>query len=141
MRKIVFSFFFIFLAAGIFAQAETKENPAKKATQESVELFKLDSQQAAKMQAIQERKFTNLAEIEKLKATDGELYLKKLNALQYGIDMSTKRMLNENQGAIYQQRQLERRQKKAELYKQLINTGASSQEVNIQLVEAELKNF
>ncbi len=141
MRKIEFSLFFILLAAGLFAQTETKEAAAKNATQVSIALFKLDSQQAAKMQQIQQRKFTNLEEIEKLKDANGELYLKKLNALKYGIDMSVERMLNDNQRAIYHQRRLATRQKKAELYNQLIKTGASSQEINIQLVELDLKNF
>jgi hypothetical protein len=94
-----------------------------------VKTYNLDEAQAATAIEIQERRFRNLAEIESLKNTNRDMYRHKFKAIQSSTDASLRRMLNEEQMAIYNQRKQELRKKNADKTAQLKAKGLSVDEI------------
>ena len=136
MKKIVFSMLSLFLVVGVFAQNIT--NPkVDKAANEMINTYNLDEDQAEIAFEIQERRFRNLAEIESLENTDKDLYRHKYKAIQKSTDASLRRILNEEQMAIYNQIQLDLRNERAAKTAELKEQGLSQVEIEETLFELE----
>ncbi len=121
-----------------FAQQDNLEQKARKATDELTALYKLDAAQQQEMYRIQLRKYRNLQEIAPYKNTDRQLYYQKLKAIRLGTDGSIKRLLHNDQMAIYYEQLRQRREREARLIKELRSKGASQQEIDEALI-AELE--
>jgi len=140
MKKL--SLFLASLFISIFALAQSPNNtPAQEATNELVQVYQLDAKQTGEMLTIQERKYRNLEEIKDLKSTEPQTYILKMRNIQYAIEKSIMNMLNGEQKAILQQKQMERRKKKAELYQQLKEQGLSEAVINSKIIEYELSEI
>ena len=122
MKKLILSIFSLMLAISVFAQ-DTVDPKVQKAADEMVKTYNLDETQAATAVEIQERRFRNLAEIESLKNTNRDMYRHKFKAIQSSTDASLRRMLNEEQMAIYNQRKQDLRKKNADKTAQLKAKG------------------
>lgn len=110
---------------------------AQKATDELARVYSLDEAQKAEMLTIQQRKARNLQEIQTLKTSDRDLYIKKLKSIRYGNDASVKRMLNQQQMEIYYAKSKERRQKEADLTAKMKEEGATPEQIQEALAEIE----
>ena len=128
MKKLILSIFSLMLAISVFAQ-DTVDPKVQKAADEMVKTYNLDETQAATAVEIQERRFRNLAEIESLKNTNRDMYRHKFKAIQSSTDASLRRMLNEEQMAIYNQRKQDLRKKNADKTAQLKAKGLSVDEI------------
>jgi hypothetical protein len=136
MKKIFFSVLSLFLTVSVFAQHSVDPN-VKNAADEMVKVFNLDVQQAATALEIQERRYRNLAEIASLENTDKDLYRHKYKAIQQSTDASLRRMLNEEQMVIYNQKKLDARNKRAAKSAELKQQGLSMEEIENALFELE----
>jgi len=137
MKKFIFSLLVICLTATI-SFGQNKAEVATKMTEKMTTLYSLTGDQVAEMQVAQERKYRNLAEIESLKDTDNNKYILKLRALGTGHDASVKRILTEDQRAIFNQKKVDNRLMVAIEYKKLQEQKASKEEMNKKMVELEL---
>ncbi|MEM9886645.1 MAG: hypothetical protein AAF849_12200 [Bacteroidota bacterium] len=101
--------------------------------------YQLNERQQIQVKKMLETKYTNLAELQSIQASDAELYEKKSMNLERQTRMGVKSILSETQLVIYQrvreQKRLDLRQK----IKQMQNAGAEKKEI-AKAVE-ELKNF
>ena len=142
MRKILFFTTMFFYTSVAFCQTNQIEL-AEKATNDLVSTLQLNKTQTTVAQKIQERKYRNLSEIESLKESDLPLYLQKLQALEYGTDMSIIRMLNENktQLAAYNKIRGERRLAKSKFQQKMKQEGKSAQEIEVEYWEERLAEF
>ena len=136
MRKIFFSILSLFLAVSVIAQGSV-DPKVRKAADRMIKVYNLDEQQAVTALEIQERRFRNLEEISDLKNTDKDLYRHKLKAIQQSTDASLRRILNEEQMAIYNQRKIEIRNKRAAKTAELKAQGMSLEEIEDALLELE----
>ncbi len=136
MRKIFFSILSLFLAVSVIAQGSV-DPKVRKAADGMIKVYNLDEQQAVTALEIQERRFRNLEEISDLKNTDKDLYRHKLKAIQQSTDASLRRILNEEQMAIYNQRKIEIRNKRAAKTAELKEQGMTLEEIEDALLELE----
>ncbi len=136
MKKIFFSMLSLFLAVSMFAQ-ESVDPKVRKSADEMVKMYDLDEQQATTALEIQERRYRNLAEIASLETTDIDLYRHKYKAVQQSTDASLRRILNEEQMLIYNQRQSEIRTQRAAKAKELKAQGLSPKEIDDALIDFE----
>lgn len=139
MKKIIL--FAAFLVSFSFAFGQT--DLAEKATQEMVALYELNAEQTAEMQKIQARKYRNLAEIEALKKTNEDLYLQKLQTLEYGTDMSVMRLFSNNktQLAAFNKERSNRRLAKSNFQKEMQEKGLSAKEIEAKYWEERLSSW
>jgi hypothetical protein len=100
-----------------------------------IQIYDLDEKQAETAVEIQERRYRNLAEIESLATTDKDMYRHKYKAIQQSTDASIRRMLNEEQMAIYNQRKTDIRNKRATKEAELKAKGLSVTEIEDALLE------
>ena len=126
----------MFLAVGIFAQSAV-DSKVRKAADEMIEVYNLDEEQAVVAVEIQDRRFRNLAEIESLATTDKDMYRHKYKAIQQSTDASLRRILNEAQMVVYNERKLEIRNKVATKTAELKEQGMSVTEIEDALLEME----
>ncbi len=127
MKKSILILAAFALLGGLCAQSQ---GPAvQQALSETVNLYQLDSEQAAEMLKIQERHFSNLEEIESLRESDRPLFLQKKNSIRELTQASTKRLLNGQQISIFNQQLIERRKREAALKERLKMEGASKEEI------------
>lgn len=110
---------------------------AKKATAELTQVYSLDDAQQAEMATIQQRKARNLSEIQSLKTSDRETYIKKLKSIRYGTDVSIKKMLNQEQMTVFYEKSKERRMREADLMKKMKAEGATREQIQAALAEME----
>ena len=110
---------------------------AQNAADELAKVYSLDDTQRAEMLLIQQRKSRNLAEIQGLKTSDNETYIKKLKAIRYGTDASIKRLLNQEQMEVYYQKSKERRQREADLMNKMKEEGKSPEQIKAALAEID----
>lgn len=136
MKKFFFCTLSLLFAAGVFAQGTVDPN-VRKAADEMIKIYNLDQKQSAVALEIQERRFRNLAEIESLENTDKDLYRHKIRAIQQSTDASLRRMLDEEQMTIYNQRKMDIRNKKAARSAELKEQGLSMEEIEDTLLELE----
>ena len=137
MKKFVFSLLVICLSAS--ASFGQKNNDlASSMTEKMTTLYNLSTEQIPEMQKIQERKYRNLSEIEVFKNTDEEKYILKLRAVGTGHDASVRRMLNEEQREIFDQKRVENRQMVAVEYKKMREGKVSKEAMNDKIIELEL---
>jgi hypothetical protein len=126
----------------VFGQVNQKEL-AQKATQELVTEYQLTTAQSTDMQKIQERKYRNLAEITDLKKSDLVLYIRKMESLEYGTDMSIMRLFKNNKAqlATFNKIRGERRLEKAKFQQEMKNEGLSAEEIETKYWEAQFAKF
>lgn len=140
MKKIVFSLMVLcFLTTAVFAQKNT--DAAKAVTEKLTTVYSLTDTQVAEMQVIQERKYRNLSEIESLKDSDREKYILKLRAIQTGNDASIKKMLTEEQRAIFDQRRVANREMMAVQYKQMQSENLSKDAMDDRIIALEMEKL
>lgn len=132
MKQVAILIIALFAFVGVQAQKS-----AQAATAEMTKIYQLDEAQQAEVLKIQERKVRNLSEIQALKTTDRATYIKKLKSIQYGTDVSLKRLLNKSQMETYYKVSTERRKKQAVLSKEMKARGASSEEIEEAMAEME----
>lgn len=135
MRIVVTLFCLFSLSLSSIAQTNTPTGEVQAATQELKTQYQLDDQQTVKVQEIQARKFRNLAEIEPLKSSDNELYLKKRQGVLKGANASLKRLLNEQQLVIFKEQEVAERKRQSDIIKALKAKGASKEEILRALLE------
>lgn len=133
MKKLFLSTLLLLFAVSIFAQSKT--STAQEATDELVKVYQLDSKQATQMLVIQERKVRNMEQIKDMKATDAKMYRHKYRAINQSTDASIRRMLNDEQMKIYQQRRMEWRNQRAERIATLKESGLTLVEIEDKLLE------
>jgi hypothetical protein len=136
MKKILLLLPALFLMVSLSAQ-DISATEVSEQTDALVQVYNLNSEQAAEMYKIQERKFRNLASISHLKQENEELYYQKLKAIQYNTDVSIQRLLNSDQMKVFYQRSVDRRQRQANLARKMQEEGASPQEIERALIEIE----
>lgn len=136
MKKIFFSILSLFLAVSVIAQSSVDPN-ARKAADEMIKIYDLDEKQSATALEIQERRYRNIAEIAPLESTDKDLYRHKYKAILQSTDASLRRMLNEGQMVIYNERKTDLRERKAAKTAELKAQGLSTTEIEDALLEME----
>ena len=135
MKNTILSFVFLLLASLAFGQSE--KSPAQQMTDRLTEKYGLTPDQQAKMLTIQERNFRQLAEIEDLKKSNPTLYIQKMRALKMGMDGSVKRILREDQLAIFRQEKIAFRKQKSTIYSEMKSKGATQQQIDMRLCQLE----
>ena len=139
MKRILFGCIAILFVSSspLLAQSKVSKRDVQKATNDLIALYQLDQTQQQKAYEIQERKLENLAQVETIKKTDYDTYLRKRRAVQIGADHAIKRLLNESQLKIYQEKQEARRALEAEKMRELKQKGASNEEIQRALLEIQ----
>ncbi len=125
------------LCTPAFAQQEAPEELARRATETLSAAWKLRPEQVPAVQAIQERKFRNLAETAALQTEDPELWLAKLRVVQQSELVSLEKVLDETQMAQLRAEQLRLRKERAKLYRQLLDSAAAPEEITRRMGELE----
>jgi flagellar biosynthesis GTPase FlhF len=139
MKRLILCLSILIVAAGIFAQTNTEKSPAQKATDELVQVYSLDANQAAAMLKIQQREYRNLSEIEPVKESNPPLYIQKIRALQYAQEVSFRKLLNEEQMQIFIQKIRQLRERKAQVYKEMKAAGASQEDIDKKVIELDVE--
>ena len=140
MKKFVFSLMVLcFMATTSFAQKSADASRA--ITEKLTTLYTLTDAQVAQMQVIQERKYRNLSEIEGLKSTDPEKYILKLRAIETGNDASIKKMLTEDQRAIFDQKRVANREMMAVEYKRMQGEKLSKDKMDEKIIALEMEKL
>ncbi len=132
MKKFLLSVFSLLVTIGAFAQDDAT---ARTATDELVEIYSLDSDQAEQMLVIQQRKVRNLTQIETMKNSDIKKYRHKVRAIQQSTDASTRRMLNKEQMVTYQQKRLEWRKDRTNRIAELKESGMTMEQIEDKLLD------
>ena len=135
MKNTILSIAFLLFAIVAFGQ--TERTPAQEMTDQLVEKYKLDDTQQTEMLTIQERKYRNFSEIEKLRKTDPLKFIEKIRALKLGTDASVQRMLTEEQLVIFRKEKIEFRKQKSAVYSELKSKGASQLQIDHKISELE----
>ena len=138
MKNMVLGFAFLLIGGSMFAQSGGAVPTMEQSFASLVSIYQLDKTQQEKMLVIQKRKYRNLGEIEGLKTSDPKKYQEKIGAMQYANMAHMHQVLNEGQLKIFRQRQVELRQKKAELFKGMKSSGTSQPELEERLAEMDL---
>lgn len=141
MKHSILIFAFLFSAAGLYAQTDRTNTAAQETATVLTAKYQLDAQQQTEVLTLQERKFRNLGEIEGLQQTDPLTYSKKIRAMQYANDMAMRGLLNEQQMKIFHAQQLELRQQRAEVYKEMKAAGKQPAEIESKIIEIEAANL
>ena len=123
------------------SQTDAAKSPAQSATELLAQRYGLDPSQQAQMLKIQERKFRNFSEIDPLKATDPQVYMQKVKAMQMANARSIERMLKADQLTAFRKQQVSLREKKALAFKEMKNTNASQQEIDKKMTELDLESM
>ena len=139
MKNPIFCLVFLFCALGATAQNATDKTPAQTATDQLTQIYNLDQKQQAEMLKIQERKHSNLAEIEPIKVSNAPLYQRKIQSIQLGNAASFERLFNAEQNKTLRQQQLQLREKKAVAYKEMKTAGASQQAIDQKMMDLDLE--
>lgn len=137
MKRILIVVALLVFASTAFAQQKVNKRSIRQATEELTALYSLSEVQQAKVYDIQERRLTNLAEIEHLKAEDYKTYLLKRRAVRIGTENALKRLLEGSQLEIFQVQMEDRRQREIEKMQALKQEGATKQEIEIALLEIQ----
>lgn len=139
MKNLIFCAVLLFSALGAMAQTAAERTPAQADTEKLTQLYSLDQKQQAEMLKIQERKYRNLAEIESLKASDPGQYVRKIQSIQYGNTTSFERIMNKEQVKVLRQQQLDLRNKKATVFKEMKSAGALQGQIDLKMAELDLE--
>lgn len=115
----------------VTVQAQDNAAAIRQATDSWGSLYQLDEAQKEKAYHIQERFFQQQSEIMALSQTDEKLYLQKKNSIRLGAQASLKRLLNEEQKAIFQEQLIERRKQESALIQQKKGEGATMEEIQL----------
>ncbi len=129
MKQLIFAIVVFLFSVSV--QAQDNAAAIRQATDNWVSLYQLNEDQSEKAYEIQERVSRQLGEIAALKQSDEKLYLQKKNSIRLGAQASLKRLLNEEQKAIFQEQQIERRKKESALIQQKKEEGASMEAIQL----------
>jgi hypothetical protein len=137
MKQLIVFLLFLTGSAGaaLAQQQQAASNPARVATDQLIEKYKLTNRQATRMYKIQVRKQETLAKIEPLKTSDPAKYRQKLGSLQKGTLGSIQLVLgSQQQHAIFLQTQSDVRVQRSKVRTDLQKSGAAPEAIE----EAEL---
>jgi parvulin-like peptidyl-prolyl isomerase len=137
MKKLLLALFCISLAGMSFAQSGAPEEKAAAAAQALSEKFQLSAAQQEKMHKIQLRRYRDLALVAPNKASDQQLYLEQLIAIEEGTGVSIQLMLSEAQLAKYQEYAREVRMKRAAIGNAMMEQGLPAQQIQVAMWEME----
>ncbi len=138
MKRILIALIAVTMAvAPLTAQSKINKRDIQKATDEVAALYQLNEDQKQKVYEIQERRLENLAQVETLKTTDYDAYLRKRRAVQIGTDNAIKRLLDAPQLEIFQTLSVKRRERETAKMIELKKQGASKEEIERALLEIE----
>ena len=137
MKKLLLAIFFTSLAGLSLAQSGSPEEKASAAAQMLSEKFQLNAAQQEKMHKIQLRRYRDLALVTPNKASDQQLYLEQLIAIEEGTGVSIQLMLSEAQLTKYQEYAKEIRLKRAAIGNALMEQGLPAQQIQIAMWETE----
>jgi len=128
----------LFLASMSFAQSSTNQSrQLEEATQALMQQYNLDAEQQAEIRRLQEYKFENLQELETIKTSQPELYLKKRNVIFKQTRMALRSALNPQQRTIFDAEQADLKRQKEALLREKRAAGASKVEIQGLLLELE----
>lgn len=131
MKKIIL--ILLCCLPAFFLSAQKADNVASeraaKKTAELTTILSLDTEQAAEVLKIQQRKDRQMTEIESLKSSDFELYTKKVASVHKGNEIAIQRLLNKEQLKSYHRHRSTIRVEKAKLAKKMKAAGASQKEI------------
>ncbi len=133
--KYVLVFMLSLAALGLGAQDQRAL--IEQETRQQTALYQLDENQAQQMLHIQERRFSNLEEIEPLRASDYGLYLQKRRAIRTNTDASVRRILRSEQLEIYNEQMVQRRLSDSQFIKEKLQEGKTKEEIELLLLERE----
>lgn len=133
IKKFLTAIVALFFVTAMQAQSFNAQNAAN----ELAIAYALDDAQKTEMMTIQQRKARNLTEIQSLKSTDRDAYIKKLKAIRYGTDASIKHLLNKDQMEVFFAKSKERRQKEADLMSKMKEAGATQEEIQEALAQID----
>jgi hypothetical protein len=137
MKRIFLSFLLIGMAVLAFGQKVDIDEQATVATDELTVYYQLDKEQQAKMLTIQQRHFKHLTEIQPMEKQDLQLYIKKMKAVQKGTDIAVQLILREDQMNLFYSRAVDRRQRQADVARNMQSKGASPREIEMALLKME----
>lgn len=137
MKKLLLSGLFCLILT-LAVQAQRYSPEVRTIANTLVEQYHLEGEQVEKAYVIAERQLRNLAEIETLRNSDYELYLRKRRSIRLGTQSSIERMLtNDRQREALAAVRLAQRQKESDTIKKLRAEGASKVEIQRAMLLAE----
>ena len=139
MKNLIFCLALLFSAYGAMAQTSTGKTPAQEATDKMTQRYGLNEKQQAEMLTIQERKLSNLAEVESLKISDLAGYMRKVQSIQLGNNASFERIFSAEQIKVLKQQQLQLREQKALVFKEMKAAGAAQQDIDKKMLALDLE--
>jgi len=137
MKRIFIGFVILVLSSSLYAQQKVNKRSIRKATDELTAVYNLSEVQQQKVYEIQERRLTNLAEIEQMKSQDYKAYLLKRRAVRVGTESAIKRLLEGSQLEIFEVQTEARRKREIEKMQALKRQGATVAEIEIAMLEIE----
>ncbi len=138
MNKLIICL--ILLGASTFVSAQTRviEEKAQKSSTKMIQAFELNEEQAEKMFKIQFRRYAQLTEVEPLRSSDPQQYIKKLKAISSGYEGAFNLILKtRKQFEAFEQYQKDLRQKRLETKMELKKQGLTEIEIEEQLFAIE----
>ncbi len=128
----------LFLASMSFAQSTANQSrQVDKATQALAQQYNLDAEQQAEVRRLQEYKFDNLQELETIKTSQPELYLRKRNVVFKQTRMALRNLLNVQQRTTFDAEQADLKRQQEALLREKRAAGASKVEIQGLLLELE----
>lgn len=143
--KQILCLLLLLTTAGLAAQNTRKTLPplsaadeatARTTTEQLVQKYQLNADQAKQMYTIQVRKLRNLASIETLRNSDPAHYRAKLESVHNGTLASIRRILQtKEQVQIFDKTKVETRTRQAEKRKELMLQGAAKDAIEAAMLE------
>lgn len=128
--------FLALLTHSAFAQSAF-EAAINKATNELKAAYNLNEEQTQQVRQLQQWKYEDLQEVEVLKTSQPELYAQKQQRIARQTNGRIRRILTEQQQALFDAEQLAQKQEKETLLQQKKAEGASKAEIQQLLLELE----
>lgn len=129
MKQLILGFVLIIFSTNLFAQEQSVNANAEKATQDLTSLYQLDQVQAAKVLKIQQTRFKNLEQVEAIKDSNKPLYRQKLKNIEEIANGALRNLLNPSQLAKYEVIELDRQKQRQEKIKRMKAEGASKEDI------------
>lgn len=137
MRKLLLLLLTICTLNTLNAQSKVSKKEIEKASNELAAQYQLSPTQKEEAYKLQERRLNNLRELETIKTSDPDAYVRKRAAVRIAFESRLQRMLSDDQKKIYQAQVAERHQREAEKKKELKRQGATKEQIEKSLLEIE----
>jgi hypothetical protein len=137
MRRLLFLFATICTLSSLNAQSKVSKKEIEKATADLSDLYQLTPTQKEQAYKMEERRLNNLRELETIKTSNPDAYVRKRAAVRIAFESQLKRILTDEQTKIYQAQVAERHQRESLKKKELKRQGASKEQIEKSLLEIE----